>query len=89
LPGGRMMAVNAANGQPLWEASVSTPRGTTEIERLSDVLGQPIVDNDEVLAASFQGKLSSFDRQSGQLRWSRDFTTVGGIAADKAQVIAH
>ncbi|MEY3707075.1 MAG: outer membrane protein assembly factor BamB, partial [Pseudomonadota bacterium] len=88
LPGGRMMAVNAANGQPLWEASVSTPRGTTEIERLSDVLGQPIVDNDEVLAASFQGKLSSFDRQSGQLRWSRDFTTVGGIAADKAQVIA-
>ncbi|MGA1271135.1 MAG: outer membrane protein assembly factor BamB [Burkholderiaceae bacterium] len=88
LPGGRMMAVNAANGQPLWEASVSTPRGTTEIERLSDVLGQPIVDNNEVLAASFQGKLSSFDRQSGQLRWSRDFTTVGGIAADKAQVIA-
>ena len=88
LPGGRMMAVNAANGQPLWEASVSTPRGTTEIERLSDVLGQPIVDNNEVLAASFQGKLSSFDRQSGQLRWSRDFITVGGIAADKAQVIA-
>lgn len=88
LPGGRMMAVNAANGQVIWEASVSAPRGTTEIERLSDVLGQPIVSEGEVLAASFQGKLSSFDSQSGQLRWARDFTAVGGLAADAVQVIA-
>lgn len=88
LPGGRMMAVNAPTGQAIWEVAVSSPRGTTEIERLSDVLGQPIVDGGEVLAASFQGKLSSFDRQNGQLRWARDFTAVGGLAADTTQVIA-
>ena len=88
LPGGRLMAVNALTGQPVWEAAVSTPRGTTEIERLSDVLGQPVIEGGEVLAASFQGKLSSFDRQNGQLRWARDFTAVGGLAADVAQVIA-
>ncbi|NCW01999.1 MAG: outer membrane protein assembly factor BamB [Betaproteobacteria bacterium] len=88
LPGGRMMAVNSANGQILWESVVSSPRGTTEIERLSDVLGQPIVDGAEVLAASFQGKLTSFDRSSGQLRWSRDVGAVGAIAADSVQVIA-
>jgi len=88
LPGGRILALRAANGQVLWEAAVSAPRGTTEIERLSDVLGRPIVDGAEVIAASFQGKLSSFDRLNGQVRWSREFNVAGGVAADGLQVIA-
>lgn len=88
LPGGRMLALRASNGQVLWEAAVSTPRGTTEIERLSDVLGRPIVDGNDVLAASFQGKLSNFDRLSGQVRWSREVNVAGGIAADGQQVVA-
>lgn len=88
LPGGRLISVNVLNGQVDWEASVSTPRGTTEVERLADVLGAPIVGEDDVVALSFQGKLSSFERTTGQLLWSRELAGSGGVAGDRQQLVA-
>jgi outer membrane protein assembly factor BamB len=88
LPGGRLIAVNALSGQVEWEALVSAPRGTTEIERLADVLGAPLVGDDDVVALSFQGKLSSFERTTGQLLWSREIGGAGGVAGDRQQLFA-
>src|SRR5690606_28774325 len=31
-PGGKLVSINLANGGPLWEITVSTPRGVTELE---------------------------------------------------------
>jgi outer membrane protein assembly factor BamB len=88
FPGGRLVAIALANGAARWESSVSEPRGTTEVERLADVLGPVVVDGGLACAASFQGRVVCADAGSGTLRWSRDMSAGGGVARDARGVYA-
>ena len=87
-PGGRLVAVALSNGAARWEAAVSEPRGTTEVERLADVLGPVAVAGGLACAASFQGRVSCADAASGSLRWARDMSAGGGVARDARSVYA-
>ena len=44
MPGGRLAVIGANMGDLLWEASVSTPRGASELERMADVASRPVFD---------------------------------------------
>jgi len=88
FPGGRLAAVALVNGATRWEASVSEPRGTTEVERLADVLGPILVAGSTICAASFQGRVMCADAGNGTLRWSRDMSAGGGVAYDARAVYA-
>jgi outer membrane protein assembly factor BamB len=80
--GGKLVALALEAGTLRWEASVAEPRGTTELERVTDVVGEPAVVGREVCAAAFQGRVACFDAQSGNLLWSRDISSVTGVSAD-------
>jgi outer membrane protein assembly factor BamB len=82
MPGGKLLALNLANGNVGWESSVSVPKGSTELERVNDVVGNPIVGFRDVCSATYQGKTACLDASSGQVLWSRDISPVGAIAAD-------
>lgn len=79
---GRLVAVRLTDGGAMWEAIISQPRGRNEIERLVDVDAPPVVLNDAVYAASYQGKLVAINPRSGATLWSRDVSTYSGIATD-------
>ena len=87
-PGGRLVAVALANGAARWEAPVSEPKGTTEVERLSDVIGPVLVTAGQVCAASFQGRVMCADAGTGSLRWSRELSAGAGVARDARAVYA-
>jgi len=80
--GGRLVALNAGTGAVGWEAVVALPRGTTELERVADVTGLPVVDGRQVCAVAFQGRVACFDGQSGTALWARDLSSYAGLAAD-------
>jgi outer membrane protein assembly factor BamB len=80
--GGKLVALDAAKGAQLWEATVALPRGATELERIADVMGAPLVTPDQVCAAAFQGRVACFDRKTGASQWARDASSHAGIAAD-------
>lgn len=88
FPGGRLVAVALVNGAARWEASVSEPRGTTEVERLADVVGPILVAGGTTCAASFQGRVICADAGNGTLRWSRDLSAGGGVGFDARAVYA-
>ncbi len=79
FPGGKMVAINLANGGAIWELTVALPRGTTEIERLADVVGTPLLQDRRLCASAFQGRLACFDATNGNLVWSRDISSAVGI----------
>jgi outer membrane protein assembly factor BamB len=79
---GRMAALRVQDGQPLWETAVALPRGRNEIERLVDVDVSPLVFDDAIYAASFQGKLAALNPSNGNVLWSRDVSTHTGMASD-------
>jgi outer membrane protein assembly factor BamB len=82
FPGGRLVALTAATGAVGWDSVVALPRGTTELERVADVVGLPVLDGDRVCAVAYQGRVACFDTQSGTTIWARDMSSVAGMDAD-------
>lgn len=83
FPGGKLVALNAQNGAQLWEATVALPRGATELERVADVMGNPVVDDRQVCAVAYQGRVACFDRRTGANVWARDTSSNSGLARDE------
>lgn len=86
FPGGRLVALGSGNGAVRWDVAVSEPRGATEVERLADVVGAPLVLGNEICAASYQGRVACFDATNGSLRWSSEISARAGPAADERRV---
>lgn len=86
FPGGKLVALNATNGAQLWEATVALPRGATELERVTDVMGNPVVDERQVCAVAYQGRVACFDRRNGELLWARDTSSNSGLSMDERNV---
>lgn len=87
-PGGKLGAFNSLNGGVRWESVVADPKGATELERVVDVVGQPIVAEHEVCATSYQGRLACFDISAGVVRWSKEFPSQVGPAVDTRFIFA-
>jgi len=80
--GGKLLALDLATGALGWEASVATPKGATELERIADVTSLPVVEDRQVCAAAYQGRVACFEIARGTLVWSRDFSSLAGITVD-------
>lgn len=68
---GKLIALSAESGQPLWQYEVGQPKGRTELERLVDIAGQPLVVESALLVVGYQGKLALVDIRTGQEIWNR------------------
>jgi len=79
---GKLTAYDRSNGKTQWETTVSLPSGRTEVERLVDLDGSFVVRDGVVYVASFQGHLAAVQLVSGDLIWSRKFSSYQAIAID-------
>ncbi len=80
---GKLVAFERSNGSTAWETTIGSPRGRTEIERLVDLDGQFVVRDGVVYISSFQGNLAAVTGSTGQVIWSRDFSSSQAIAIDQ------
>jgi outer membrane protein assembly factor BamB len=87
MPGGRLLAIEPATGAAVWEGIVAVPRGASDLERVNDVVGIPVVQGGLLCAVAYQGRVSCFDVQrGGQTAWAKNFSSVVGLAADAKNV---
>ena len=83
FPGGKLVALAANNGAPVWEGTVALPKGATELDRVADIVAAPVVDGRQICAVAFQGRVACFDLgQAGNMVWSRDISSSVGLALD-------
>ncbi len=80
--GGKLLAMDLATGNVGWEGNVATPKGATELERIADVTSLPLVEERQVCAVAYQGRVACFEILRGQLNWTRDVSSLTGLAAD-------
>lgn len=78
--GGKLSSIALVNGSVRWEATVSLPHGTTELERVTDVVGTPVLTGREVCAIAYQGRLACFETRSGNPLWSRELSSTVSTA---------
>jgi outer membrane protein assembly factor BamB len=82
FPGGKMVAVETETGKPIWEGTISLPRGATELERVADVSGVPAVDDSRICAGVYQGRTGCLEALSGNVVWARDISSADAVTVD-------
>ncbi|MFT3733960.1 MAG: outer membrane protein assembly factor BamB [Rhodocyclaceae bacterium] len=80
--GGKLVLLSLAGGFPRWEATVATPRGANELERMTDIVGEPLVRGDQVCVAAYQARVACVEATRGTVRWTRDIPSGVGADAD-------
>jgi outer membrane protein assembly factor BamB len=80
--GARLTAVDSLKGTIVWDVPLATPRGSNEVERLSDLIGPATRTGDRVCARSFQVAIGCADVAKGSLLWSRNAGGLNAIGGD-------
>ena len=89
LPGGKLLALDGATGNVQWEGTVASPRGASDLERLTDVVGAPRTLGPLLCAVAYQGRITCFDvSQGGRALWGKDFSSSSGMDLNKQFVFA-
>lgn len=79
---GKLLAVSLRDGAEQWEATIATPQGRSELERMVDVDAAPIVVGDAVYAVAYQGRVVALSRSNGRVTWARDMSSHTDMAHD-------
>jgi outer membrane protein assembly factor BamB len=69
---GKLVAFNTANGSLIWETRLALPKGRTELQRMVDIDGDPLLVGDVIYSASYQGRLGAITRGTGRQLWSQE-----------------
>ena len=80
--GGRLAALELGTGKLLWEARVASARGSSELEKMVDIDGAPIIIDNVIYVATFQGNLAAVQMQTGRVIWTEDISTHSQISGD-------
>lgn len=84
---GTLSALAMQDGRPLWEQTIGTPEGRTELERMADVDGAPVLEGNNLYVTSFKNETMAIEGPSGRPLWSRDHGGGGGVAVSSGNVV--
>jgi outer membrane protein assembly factor BamB len=82
---GSVSALSAADGRTLWNLPVAQAEGRTELDRMADVDGAPVLDGSTLFASSFKKQTLAVDAPSGRPMWVTAEGGAGrlGLASDR------
>ena len=83
---GKVYAFEVDTGLIQWEQRVAIPKGKSELERIVDIDGTPLLSSNILYVVSYQGRLVAFASATGRPLWAEEASSVQGPAADYNQV---
>lgn len=83
---GKLLALTLNDGTALWETAVAIPQGRTELERMVDIDGTPVVKGNIIYVTSYHGRVAAIQLDSGRMLWARDISSYLGLAVDDKKV---
>lgn len=84
---GSISAMASADGRTLWDQVVGNPEGRTELDRMADVDGAPVLEGATLYASSFKNQTMAIEGPTGRPLWARDHGGAGGVALSSSYVI--
>lgn len=92
VPVGRIVAINLADGRPVWDIKVSSATGATDLDSVIDVVGLPVRLDNAVCTNSYQGAILCYQGGSAQtapqLKWTKAFSSSVGLGATQNRLYA-
>jgi outer membrane protein assembly factor BamB len=78
---GRIYGLDLLTGTPKWERRVAVSNGTSEVQRLIDINGDPLIYGRQLYVVSYQGQLAAMNIDDQQVSWIVDASSVRTPAA--------
>ena len=86
LDNGRLLALSADDGKVLWERAVASGRGSNELDRMVDIDGRFVVENNIAYVSTFQGNVAAINIESGDAIWTQEASSVVGLSTDDDRI---
>ncbi|MDF1758217.1 MAG: outer membrane protein assembly factor BamB [Legionellaceae bacterium] len=80
---GKLDAIDINDGRIVWQRSIAYATGASDVERLIDIDADPIVHNNNVYFASYQGYIGGLSLDTGQFIWNKAGSVYKNMAMDK------
>ncbi|HET6632772.1 MAG TPA: outer membrane protein assembly factor BamB [Rhodanobacteraceae bacterium] len=85
---GKLQAVRLSDGAPLWQQTVATGEGRTDIAQLNDSDGSLVLDGTTIYVAAYHGQLLAIEAPTGRPLWNHELSTYTGLAVGGTHVLA-
>jgi outer membrane protein assembly factor BamB len=76
---GTLSALAQQDGRVLWQQTIGTPDGRTELERMADVDSAPLIDGTQLFVSSFKNRTVAIDGPTGRPMWQSEHGGIGGM----------
>ncbi|RRU03097.1 outer membrane protein assembly factor BamB [Stenotrophomonas sp. 278] len=83
---GSVAALAMQDGRTVWDQMVANGEGRTELERMSDVDGAPVLEGNTLYVSSFKNQTMAIEGPTGRPLWARDHGGAGGVALTSGNV---
>ena len=77
---GLVAAIDTRSGALIWDQRISDAEGTSELDRIVDVDGRPLLSRQTVFAGSHQGSVRAIRQADGTVVWEANEPTHHGLA---------
>ena len=86
ISNGKVIALRADSGEPVWEHRVMLPEGRSELDRIVDVDADPLSLGASIYASSYQGRLKRLSIRDGRPRWEYKSSSFQDLAEGYGQI---
>jgi len=84
---GTVIALVMQDGRLLWEQQVGLPEGRSELERMADVDGAPVLEGTTLYASSYKSRTLALDGPSGRPLWQSEHGGPGAIGVTSGNLV--
>ena len=83
---GGVVALRLDDGSMIWNQTIVSPEGRTELERLADIGQQMVIVASDLIVSSYKSRVVSLAADSGRLLWFKEISSATGIQVDRTNL---
>jgi outer membrane protein assembly factor BamB len=83
---GNLAKLSLNEGSLQWQETVAVPTGSFAIQRMVDIDADPVVYNNRVYVATYQGRITALELGTGKTIWTHDISSFTGLSVDGQRV---
>lgn len=83
---GELVKLSSQTGNVEWQQTIATPEGAFAIQRMVDIDANPLIFENRIYTATYQGRIMAMNLNSGENYWTHDMSSYTGLTADNERV---
>jgi outer membrane protein assembly factor BamB len=83
---GSVVSLRVDDGSVVWNQTIASPDGRTELDRLADIGSQMVIIASDLIVSSYKSRVVSIAADSGRLLWFKDISSSTGVQVDRTKL---